>query len=85
MSLQSDSNQRPTHYKCVALPTELWRHKIISNYIVTPSTNRLVTFMLQTIWFILVYYNRLPDILITYYCGADEIRTHDLLLARQVL
>ena len=25
LSLQSDSNQRPSHYKCDALPAELWR------------------------------------------------------------
>ena len=26
-SRQTDSNCRPTHYECIALPTELWRHK----------------------------------------------------------
>jgi hypothetical protein len=25
LSFQSESNQQPTHYKCVALPVELWK------------------------------------------------------------
>ena len=35
--LQSESNQQPTHYKCVALPIELWR-RIWWNL---PGSNRL--------------------------------------------
>ena len=42
MSHMSDSNQRPTHYECVALPTELkWPHFAAAKIGIIHETERI--------------------------------------------
>ncbi len=51
VSRKRDSNPRPTHYECVALPTEPFRLNAVQKYkLFSIATNLFLSFMLKSLY-----------------------------------